>query len=78
MDFDRFGLWLAPDYITDLLTPYEPECILRSSDRGLLVIPWSRLRTETPGETEPLESEALQLLNGLLEEIRQASTISSF
>lgn len=44
MDFDRFGLWLAPDYITDLPTTYEPECILRSSGRSLLVIPWSRLK----------------------------------
>lgn len=37
---------LAPDYIFDIWTPYEPSCGLRSSGRGLLSIPGSRLRTK--------------------------------
>lgn len=40
----KVRLGLAPDYITDLLTPYVPEC-LRSSGRGLLEIYRSRLKT---------------------------------
>ena len=36
---------LPPAYIFDLLTPYEPDCCLRSSDRALLMDPISRLVT---------------------------------
>ena len=36
----------APSYISELLVPYEPERSLRSSGRGLLVVPKSRLVTK--------------------------------
>lgn len=44
---------LKIDYITDLLTPYDPECGLRSSGWGMLMIPRPRLK---PEQAEPLES----------------------
>ena len=68
-------LWLAPDYITDLSTPYGPECSLRSSSRGLLVIPRSRLKIR--GE-RAFGVRAPRLWNDLPEEIRQASSVSAF
>ncbi len=37
---------LAPDYIIDLLIPYEPWRSLRSSGSGLLSVPESRLKTK--------------------------------
>ena len=37
---------LAPAYICDLLTPYEPDHHLRSSSRALLKVPKSRLVTK--------------------------------
>lgn len=37
IDF-KTRLGLALDYISELLTPYAPECSLISSSRGLLVI----------------------------------------
>ena len=43
-------LWSAPDYISDLLTAYKPECSLTSSDRGVLVIHRSTL---TQGRQSP-------------------------
>ncbi|KAF7650077.1 hypothetical protein LDENG_00131650, partial [Lucifuga dentata] len=36
----------APIYICDLLTPYEPDCCLRTFGRNLLIVPESRLVTE--------------------------------
>ena len=65
---------MAPDYITDLLTPYEPECGLRSSSRGLLVIPRSRLKTRG----DRAFGVRKRLWNDLPKEIRQASSVSSF
>lgn len=38
---------LSP-YLSDLLLPYEPSRTLRSSDRGLLLIP--KVRTKTQGD----------------------------
>ncbi len=35
---------LAPDYITDLLTPHKSVCSLSSSSKGLLVISSSGLK----------------------------------
>ncbi|KAF7667078.1 hypothetical protein LDENG_00080170, partial [Lucifuga dentata] len=35
----------APIHICDLLTPYEPDRCLRSSDRNLLIVPESHLVT---------------------------------
>lgn len=45
-------LGLTPDYITELLTPYEPECSLRSSSRELL--------DQRSGENKPLDSDGDQ------------------
>ena len=36
---------MAPQYLTELITPYEPSRQLRSSDQSLLTIPTSRLKT---------------------------------
>ena len=35
---------LAPQYLTELLTPYTPKRDLRSSETGLLTVPSTRLR----------------------------------
>lgn len=45
-------LGLTPDYITELLTPCEPECSLRSSSRGLL--------DQRSGENKTLDSDGDQ------------------
>lgn len=39
------SLGLTPNYSTDLLTPYEPDCSQRPAGRGLFSIPRSRLQT---------------------------------
>ncbi len=36
---------MAPQYLTELITPYQPSRQLRSSDQSLLTIPTSRLKT---------------------------------
>ena len=36
---------MAPQYLTELITPYEPSRQLRSSDKSLLTVPTSRLKT---------------------------------
>jgi len=68
-------LGLAPSYIAELLTPYEPPCSLRSSGRSLLAVPKSRLRTK--GD-RAFSVRAPQLWNNLPEEIRLASSVTSF
>lgn len=41
-----FKARLAPCCLTDLLTPYEQVSSLRSSGRGLLVLPKTKLKTK--------------------------------
>ncbi|KAK0132431.1 hypothetical protein N1851_032697 [Merluccius polli] len=61
---------LAPDYIADLLTSYEPERTLRSSGGSFLAIPWSNLKTKGDRAFSIL---APRLWNDLPEEIRVKS-----
>ncbi len=65
---------LTPQYISDLLSLYDPACTLRSSGRGLLSVPDSRLKTK--GD-RAFEVRALRLWNTLPEEIWQATSVLS-
>lgn len=40
-------LGLAPNYISEMLTPYEPSPGLRSSGGALLVVPQTRLKSKS-------------------------------
>ncbi len=66
---------LTPQYISDLLSPYDPARVLRSSGRGLLSVPDSRLKTK---EDRAFEIRAPRLWNTLPEEIRQARSVAFF
>ena len=66
---------LAPSYIKDILIPYEPARSLRSSDRALLTIPKSRLKTKWD---RVFAIRAPRLWNALPEEIRLAGSVNSF
>uniref|UniRef100_A0A667WJC6 Reverse transcriptase domain-containing protein n=1 Tax=Myripristis murdjan TaxID=586833 RepID=A0A667WJC6_9TELE len=59
---------LAPPYIQDLLTPYEPGRSLRSSGRALLEVPYSRLVSR--GD-RAFAVRGPRLWNALLEGLRQ-------
>ena len=69
----RMGL--APSYITDMLTPYEPARSLRSLGGAFLVFPKSRLKCR--GDCA-FAIRAPQLWNNLPKEIRLARSVSSF
>uniref|UniRef100_A0A672YDQ4 Reverse transcriptase domain-containing protein n=1 Tax=Sphaeramia orbicularis TaxID=375764 RepID=A0A672YDQ4_9TELE len=69
----RMGL--APSYIQEMLVDYEPARSLRSSGRGLLAVPKSRLKSK--GD-RAFSIRAPQLWNGLPEEIRLAESVTSF
>ncbi|KAG1928623.1 hypothetical protein F2P79_023546, partial [Pimephales promelas] len=66
---------LAPQYIIDLLHSYTPSRSLRSSDKNLLVVPKSRLKTF--GDRAFCVS-APSLWNKLPHEICSASSLSTF
>ena len=66
---------LAPSYITDMLTPYEPARSLRSSGGALLAVPKSRLKSK--GD-RAFSIRAPRLWNDLPEEIRLAESVTSF
>lgn len=66
---------LAPQYLTELLTPYTPKRDLRSSDTGLLTVPSTRLRLM--GD-RAFSSLAPKLWNSLPIEIRQAKSFGIF
>ena len=65
---------LAPKYISDMLEPYEPTRTLRTSGRGLLLVP--RVRTKQ-GEAA-FQVYAPKIWNSLPEDVRQASTLTMF
>ena len=65
----------APAYILEMLTPYEPDRSLRSSDRALLMVPKSRLVTK--GD-RAFAVRAPKLWNALPEGLRLANSVSSF
>lgn len=66
---------LTPGYISDLLFPYEPVHTLRSSGRGVLSIPESRLTTR--GDVA-FTVKGLRLWNDLPDEVRLSKSVSSF
>ncbi|KAF7642196.1 hypothetical protein LDENG_00262360, partial [Lucifuga dentata] len=68
-------LGLAPSYVTEMLTPYEPVCSLISSGGTLLAVPKSRLKSK--GD-RAFAIRALLLWNDLPEEIRLVDSVSSF
>ncbi|KAF7642270.1 hypothetical protein LDENG_00261100, partial [Lucifuga dentata] len=68
-------LGLAPSYITEMLTLYEPVHSLRSLGGTLLAVPKSRLKSQ--GDCA-FAIRALLLWNDLPEEIRFADSVSSF
>lgn len=66
---------LAPDYSLDLLIPYEPLCSLRSSGRGLLSLPETRMKTK--GE-RVFAIRAPRIWNDLPEDIRLPAYFTGF
>ena len=66
---------LAPLYISDLLKPYTPQRTLRSSDKLLLQVPYSKLRTK--GD-RAFAVRAPTLWNALPLEIRLAESVPRF
>jgi len=65
---------VAPDCILDLVIPYEPSRSLRSSGRGLLSVPESRMQSK--GD-RALAIRAPRLWNNLPEDIRLSESESS-
>ena len=65
---------LAWKYISGMLEPYEPTLTLRTSGRGLLLVP--RVRTKQ-GEAV-FQFYAPEVWNSLPEDVRQASTLTMF
>ena len=66
---------LAPAYITELLSPYQTNRPLRSSDKALLAVPESRLKMK--GD-RAFSITAPRLWNSLPLELRTAESVSSF
>ena len=66
---------LSPSYLSDLLLNYEPSRTLRSSDRGLLLIP--KIRSKTHGEAA-FYYYAPRLWNSLPEDLRAAASVDIF
>ena len=66
---------LSPSYLSDLLLTYEPSRTLRSSDRGLLLIP--KVRSKTHGEAA-FHYYAPRLWNSLPEDLRAAASVDIF
>ncbi len=66
---------LAPQYLSELLTPYTPTCVLHSSEAGLLTVQTTRLKTM--GD-QAFSSLAPKLWNSLPSEIRNAESLSVF
>ena len=66
---------LAPQYISDLLSPHIPSRHLRSADKALLVPPKTKLVTE--GD-RAFAARAPLLWNQLPLEIRQSTSVSTF
>lgn len=66
---------LAPQYLTDLLTPYTPSRNLRSSDLGHLTVPKVKLKKR--GE-RAFAAAGPKLWNSLPPAIRQAPSICTF
>ena len=66
---------LAPDYLSELVMPYNPGRSLRSSNQLLLKVP--RCRTKTLGP-RAFTSSAPQVWNRLPESVRRASSVDIF
>ena len=66
---------LGPSYLSELLLPYEPSRPLRSSGRGLLVIP--KVNRKTHGEAS-FQYYGPRLWNALPEELRAAENVHIF
>ena len=64
---------LAPSYISDLLDPYVPSRPLRSSDKGLLIVPTCNYKTTSE---RAFAFRAPTLWNALPEEIRLAESLN--
>ncbi len=65
----------APAYITELLSPHEPDCCIRSSSKALLSVPKSCLASK---DDRAFTVRAPQLWNSLPGDLRQATSVSSF
>ena len=65
----------SPDYLIDLVKPYEPSRTLRSSSRNLYSL--TRIRTKTYGERE-FSWIGPSLWNALPDELRNSPSIGSF
>ena len=68
-------LALAPSYIAEMLTQYEPVPSLRSSSGALLAVPKSRLKSK--GD-RAFAIRALRLCNDLPLEIQLTESVTSF
>ena len=66
---------LAPDYLSGAIARYQPTRSLRSSEKGLLVVP--KVRTKTYG-SRAFAHTGPKLYNSLPEEIRLAPTYNTF
>ena len=66
---------LAPDYITELLTPYSTSRLLRSTDKSLLFIPPTKLKTR--GD-RAFSAIGPKLWNSLPQTIRSSPSIDIF
>ncbi len=64
---------LAPAYLTDLLSRYNPTCSLRSQNSGLLVVP--RIAKSTKGG-RTFSYLAPKLWNSLPDNVRSSDTLS--
>lgn len=72
---DHITPGLSPSYMHDLLVPYEPVHILRSSDRRLKSYPETRLKTKVDRVFAVM---APRLWNDLPKKIRLADSVASF
>ena len=66
---------MAPDYLRDLINVYTPKRILRSSERNLLCVPSTRLKSfgdKAFGVIAP------KLWNGLPEYVKDATSLNNF
>ena len=66
---------LAPAYLAELIQPYTASRSLRSSDKNLLVVPVTRLKTF--GD-RAFSKAAPKLWNNLPSDIRSTKTLSLF
>ncbi len=65
----------APEYLSDLITPYKPQRCLRSSSRSLLTVP--KMRLKSYGEQAFVYAAAKEW-NELPDEVKSCDSLNSF